>query len=1016
MGLNNNPTFKPQIAQIADEDSYLKTFPNRKFTQEGTGIMLRRYKIRICSMHDANTPINDLPWAYGQSPTSGLRGESVGTPFYPANTFVTVFQDPESGLFYIDNVHANSVDVSELPSGIGLKDACAAGSGFIPGSANYFVPRTHYKDGGLVSYGEWGSIPRPSDDDDAQDLLNETVTLPSKCRKVNTEGVNSEIEKLKKEVENIRTGLLGEDSFLQTSQNFVNDVQEQVNLKAASITRYLATFINEMRAWILRKVNAAVNNAVGGAPLSSRYIANEAADGAINTISCLFAQFLQNLEDLVAKLLKDLIDKIIGAGTCIIENILGSFIGQILNKLLGAINSILGPISSLLGKVISFTTEVLDFIVSILDIFTCKIDNICPVTEEWNWLEGGNSANTSINFLNVFDSAKGIMESAENLVTPPNFDGNFNLDINAKEIVDNAVKSCGLGGIECGPPQLSFFGGRGTAPATGNVIIGLAGEVIGVDLLSGGNYTALPSIAFKDACGNGRGAIGIPVFGDPIDGGDGGAADPGGDDGSGAGPGGDDGSGGGPGGDDGSGGGPGGGTTPGSGGGPGGGTPGGGTPLPPPLPGDGPGRPIVDIIIQEPGYGYIPSPDGGIGNPDTGQIVGRCQTIVQRANGDVDPIYSEGQQIQLFFGDRIKFPAKDFIEIDCDWNIDKIPGALQYGEPVCLKEMDGFDDGTQLAYQQFPIKSMVGFDDRRGSTPAFTVPLTPEHQARVDALMGTTEAQEAFKKEKELQNQGGLPVPWWDGGDVNVGRPDQFGFMQDYPYAKELGFSDADIRFYLEGFYSKLLGKRLGPLMQVVLKDPNFGPLPKYLTGEVNTGGLFDCENDYPYAISLGYTDQDIRYYLENDYPGEISACMQGKLDDPDWGRYKDFYVTVTAPGCPDGGIPDDNTYETIPEIEDIIIQDPGFGYGPGDSVTVIDCEGNPDASTQIEITVEGGRIVAAKVIHTGSYACIPKFIINTSTGHNAKLLPLMKFTKVDTGTVPEGTSVLQVVDCVGKV
>jgi hypothetical protein len=83
--LNNNSQFKPQIAQIADEQSSVETIQQQKWTQEGTGIILRRYKIRILSMHDENIPVESLPWAYGQSPTSGLRGESSGAPIYPAN-------------------------------------------------------------------------------------------------------------------------------------------------------------------------------------------------------------------------------------------------------------------------------------------------------------------------------------------------------------------------------------------------------------------------------------------------------------------------------------------------------------------------------------------------------------------------------------------------------------------------------------------------------------------------------------------------------------------------------------------------------------------------------------------------------------------------------------------------------------------------------------------------------------------------------------------------------------------
>ena len=151
-----NPDFAPKIGQVADEATAVETGQIQKFSQEGTGIKLRKYRVRICGEHPASTPITDLPVAYGQSPTSGLRGESCGQPFYPANTFVTVFKEPTTGLYYIDDVHPNSV--GEL--------------------------------------------------DEKQDELNKDFILPSKCKKVNTEAINKKINDLLESVNKIRNSFL----------------------------------------------------------------------------------------------------------------------------------------------------------------------------------------------------------------------------------------------------------------------------------------------------------------------------------------------------------------------------------------------------------------------------------------------------------------------------------------------------------------------------------------------------------------------------------------------------------------------------------------------------------------------------------------------------------------------------------------------------------------------------------------------------------------------------------------
>ena len=54
-----------------------------------------------------------------------------------------------------------------------------------------------------------------------------------------------------------------------------------------------------------------------------------------------------------------------------------------------------------------------------------------------------------------------------------------------------------------------------------------------------------------------------------------------------------------------------------------------------------------------------------------------------------------------------------------------------------------------------------------------------------------------------------------------------------------------------------------------------------------NEGVYFGYEVDYPNAKGKGFTDVDIRYYLENDFPGLVGPKMQLKLDDPTWGQPK---------------------------------------------------------------------------------------------------------------------------------
>ena len=971
--LNNNSIFKPQIAQIADEKSSVETLQQKKFTQEGTGINLRRYRIRICSMHDDNIPVDQLPFAYGQSPTSGLRGESCGAPIYPVNTFVTVFQDPDTGLYYIDDVHPNTLGKLDQVK----KSGCSAASGFVPGSALFYVPETHYKESRLVEGAEWFVVPRPSTADKKQNKPAEDppIVLPSKCRKVNTEAINSELTKLIKDIEKLKENLTGKDSFLQTSQNFLNDVQSYISKASAKIANWISWAIQEMRRWVMRKVNGIIYELTGFAPLSTRLLVHETTNKTLSLISCLFVKLLQNLEAIIGQILGAIIDKILNTGQCVIENLLGNLIGQILSQLTSAINSILGPLSNLLGSIISFTNEILDFAISIIDFLTCKVENVCPAPASWNILEGAPPPFPIINFNAVFQAAKGIVDSTVGVLNIPENLNNFNFNIDANAAFLGAGGCLGFGPEACGTPNVVFWGGSGSG-ATGNAVLNAVGDIIGVDIITPGNYSSAPVISFEDNCGNGVGAYGIPVLGDvevpPISsegtatGGAGSATDTG--------------------------------------------TATGGTGSATDT-GTSAGTAtttitgVTDVIMIETGYGYLPSPDGSKGGMGR-TWANRCQTIVRRANGNWDPPYSYEQPIKLFFGDMIQLPGKGEVYIDCDFTANKLPGCNVVGTLTCLKSMIGLDDSRGTPFGLPNIKSMVGFDDLRGSNVENTPPIPPDHQRRVDELMKTTEAISAFDRERVLIEQGAV---------VGAFRPDQFGFTNDYPYAKELGFTDQDIRFYLEGFYSKLLNKRIGPLMQVVLNNPNFGPLPKYVTGN-GGAGIFDYENDYPYAVSLGFTDQDIRYYLENFYTGIIADDMQIKLNDSSWGRIPEFYVTITAPDCPPQNPP--QGYDVITTVGGISVEDGGFGFSPGDTATLLDCVGNPDAATKIQLDIDqNGTILKARIIQSGTnFACIPEIRLNTQTGYNARLKPILRFRKASEDNIPLGTVPLMVIDCVGKV
>ena len=66
---------------------------------------------------------------------------------------------------------------------------------------------------------------------------------------------------------------------------------------------------------------------------------------------------------------------------------------------------------------------------------------------------------------------------------------------------------CLIGDQPCGPPKLKFFGGRGVG-AIGNPVVDINGNLIAVDLVSGGfGYVSPPQVQVIDPCNNGSGAV-----------------------------------------------------------------------------------------------------------------------------------------------------------------------------------------------------------------------------------------------------------------------------------------------------------------------------------------------------------------------------------------------------------------------------------------------------------------------------------------------------------------------------
>lgn len=158
--------------------------------------------------------------------------------------------------------------------------------------------------------------------------------------------------------------------------------------------------------------------------------------------------------------------------------------------------------------------------------------------------------------------------------------------------------------------------------------------------------------------------------------------------------------------------------------------------------------------------------------------------------------------------------------------------------------------------------------------------------------------------------------------------------------------------------------------------------------------------------------------YVQTD-DGSFYVIPNGQ-EPPDLPPGDTFFPTTPTPTIPVTTSPIPEyvpSYPGVTEIEEIFIDNPGFGYEPGDTIEIV-----PDNGSQVEpIINDRGEISEVRIIKPGiGFVDLPEIIINSPRGFNAKLIPVLKVTAIadlpDPGVIPTGTQLVSIVDCVGKI
>ena len=585
------------IGQIPPEESWRENITgkrNKKNTDaKGFG---ERYRVRIMGYHTANAddiPDDELPWAYVMYPvTAGgggrgssqnanitqgtfvfgwfMDGEDAQLPIIMGvlghNDYTAVMREvtptrfiPFSGYPAQDPVHGSERSTLQVRGKQG---------GGTP--ANNQVTRQDNAEGDSTNNQLTESAQVGASSEiiaDAQPEPKEPLPVTSECEKAPTNAMIVQLTNVMKEIQRINQMIYDAQAAITAgvadAQAYIDNLIKKATNAVSAAMKWIFT---EIEKFVLNKLNFVIRNTFSIIPPDLKENLRLAVEASNDVIACLFKRLINELPGMIGGFLGDLFGLITGGGSidiglgiptkavnlpqCFLENFIGTTLGNIASVLTNAINDAFGKVTDIVGEVAGIAGDVISFIESIISFLDCETEGKCPKVKEWS-ITSGAGDNFVTDLGDLIDGAKGIASSVAGLGNQIGDLGNLS-DIDFSDVFNSS--SCDLGPKSCGPPTVGYIG-DGEGAQLNLIISGEGGEIMGVDIINAGfNFSEGNSyLTVNDDCGIGQGAVIRPVFGPIVPNPDG----------------------------------------------------------PETIPGNGIG--IIDVIIVEPGYGYLSSPDGSSG-------------------------------------------------------------------------------------------------------------------------------------------------------------------------------------------------------------------------------------------------------------------------------------------------------------------------------------------------------------------------------------------------------------------
>lgn len=520
-------TYFGVIESDFDDVNTVQTLWSNKVEIKGWG---KRYRVRIPGLHSEDKkvlPSNDLPIAEVMYPVTAGTGHDAcyQTDALRPGSTVILLEDENKRLLIIGckgNNEKTNLYRGEPPQG------------FVPYSLAYKGPTFNFStfDNAFIEsssnaalLNSWANFYELSDGKRPSPLSTTSIcekvplgqiqiTIKNFIRDVTEarlwlekqQNINSNVDYFNKTIDNNQLF-----SKIAKPINQIYSYQQWLTTKIQNTSKDVSKFLKD----IVIRIQTGTTNLINDAFKDLYYLLfpnqlqelKEKIETANDLIACLFRKIVRNLLRLTAKFLESAVNTIINPVSCAIENFIGGFFGKLIGLITNSIDAILQPLNAVLGG-FKVSSDILGVVEDVLTTLSCDEAPSCSKIQEWSLWEGQESVFIeSTNISDVFNKISSFSKTVQDTLSLDNFD--FDLDFS-----DVFRSDCNTGAIACGPPIVEFLGGGGNG-ASGNAIINSLGQIIGVDLTNpGANYTSSPFVKFIDGCGNGNGAVARAIIGE----------------------------------------------------------------------------------------------------------------------------------------------------------------------------------------------------------------------------------------------------------------------------------------------------------------------------------------------------------------------------------------------------------------------------------------------------------------------------------------------------------------------